>query len=244
MEEHFNQPTLFGRSLMLSFMIHLIVLGSWSLYPKSPRFSVAVGPTSMEIIFLETDTLIEAATDNEGAVSQTQKRRATSEISELSFNNDEKILYQGTTGEKGVPDDVLFNQIIDDLPRKGFREGPLNPKAKNRVTAMHVTDFSEFNDSRGALIEAQPLSNMNEAPIYPRLARKKGWEGTVLLKAKVEKDGMASQVKIEDSSGYSILDNSALYTVREWQFSPAQSGPLRFSSWIRIPVEFQLIGEH
>ena len=59
----------------------------------------------------------------------------------------------------------------------------------------------------------------------------------------VDKDGVPGVVDIQKSSGHGVLDKAALKTVKKWKFSPAQSGSMRFSSRITIPIQFALIKE-
>ena len=80
----------------------------------------------------------------------------------------------------------------------------------------------------------------NPPPQYPSLAERNGWEGTVMLKALVEKEGLASQVLIESSSGFKVLDNAALKTVKKWKFEPGRAGSVVIASWIKIPVRFRI----
>lgn len=94
---------------------------------------------------------------------------------------------------------------------------------------------------KGAIREAKPDYLKNPAPVYPHLARERGWEGVVMLKVLVEKNGKPSQVLVEKSSGYKILDQAALKSVRNWEFLPARLGHLSFSSWVRVPVRFVLV---
>jgi len=95
--------------------------------------------------------------------------------------------------------------------------------------------------SRGALMSARPLVDINPAPEYPRLARERGLEGIVRLEVQVEQDGHPGEVRIEESSGHALLDDSALKAVSHWRFSPARSGLLRFSSKIIVPIQFTLL---
>ena len=96
---------------------------------------------------------------------------------------------------------------------------------------------------KGAVQEAKPNYLRNPAPLYPQLAKQRGWEGVVILKVLVEKDGSVGGISVERSSGYDVLDDSALRTVRTWRFSPARVGQLALSSRVRIPVRFLLIDE-
>jgi protein TonB len=43
-----------------------------------------------------------------------------------------------------------------------------------------------------------------------------------------------------ESSGYPILDHTALTTVRKWLFEPGAEGGIKKKMWVRVPVRFQL----
>jgi len=76
-------------------------------------------------------------------------------------------------------------------------------------------------------------------PSYPRLARKRGFEGTALVDIFFDHQGKTQNALLVSSSGYSILDEAALAAVRHWQFSiPSQASAARFK--VRVPVRFAL----
>ena len=77
-------------------------------------------------------------------------------------------------------------------------------------------------------------------PVYPEIARKQGWEGTVILKVLVEEDGSCKHVAVEKSSGYDALDHSAVRAVKEWKFTPARLGSTSYAALTRIPIRFAL----
>ncbi|MBI3999500.1 MAG: energy transducer TonB [Candidatus Omnitrophica bacterium] len=97
--------------------------------------------------------------------------------------------------------------------------------------------------AKGAVTQTKPAYLKNPAPVYPNYAREQGWEGVTILKVLVNEQGRVDQIEIHKSSGYKILDESALKTIRTWQFLPARVGNLSFSSWIKIPVRFILMEE-
>ena len=79
----------------------------------------------------------------------------------------------------------------------------------------------------------------NSPPRYPLLARRKGWEGTVVIEIHVSGSGRVEQARVEKSSGYAILDGAALGAIRSWRIalnSGQEEADLRF----RIPVIFKL----
>ena len=110
------------------------------------------------------------------------------------------------------------------------------PREKQELAKTLVSEAQ-----KGAVTEVMPSPVSNPAPVYPHPARRDGWEGLVALKVLVEADGRPAQVIIEKSSGHSVLDDSAFKTVEKWQFTAARRGPVKFSSWITIPIRFSLV---
>lgn len=80
----------------------------------------------------------------------------------------------------------------------------------------------------------------NPAPEYPLIARQRHWQGTVLFRVHVNADGQALQVNIQHSSGHDILDESALDAVKDWHFVPAKRGDIPETSWVTVPIVFEL----
>ncbi len=80
----------------------------------------------------------------------------------------------------------------------------------------------------------------NATPVYPAGARRAGYEGTVLIRARIQADGNADRVEIKKSSGYSVLDQAALEAVRKWRFIPAKRVNEAVVEWVDIPLKFKL----
>ncbi len=55
-------------------------------------------------------------------------------------------------------------------------------------------------------------------PHYPRIARARGWEGTVDIEVKVAPDGAVRSASVGLSSGYDALDSAALAVARRSRF--------------------------
>lgn len=72
-------------------------------------------------------------------------------------------------------------------------------------------------------------------PDYPRLALQRGYQGTVIVNFTVQPSGEISSVEVAQSSGFTILDDAAVNTIRKyWRFAP---GALRYHF---VPIVFQL----
>ena len=83
-------------------------------------------------------------------------------------------------------------------------------------------------------------SKKNPHPPYPMIARKEGWQGKLILNVFVNKNGKVKNVELLKSSGYKILDNVSLQTVKKWSFKPAQLGKRYVEDNIKIPLRFVL----
>jgi protein TonB len=88
--------------------------------------------------------------------------------------------------------------------------------------------------------EATPLYRRNPVPEYPLIARKRGYQGTVVLEVLVNREGKVKELTLSASSGYSVLDQAALTGVKTWLFDPGTRGGEKVDMWVKVPVRFQL----
>jgi TonB family protein len=97
------------------------------------------------------------------------------------------------------------------------------------------------NPGNGGTGGLHPRYAENPKPVYPLEAREKGYQGEVLLRVEVLPSGRVGQVEVKKSSGYEVLDQSALVAVKQWKFIPARKGEVAIPFWVNIPVKFQLL---
>lgn len=88
--------------------------------------------------------------------------------------------------------------------------------------------------------EARPIYRKNPPPEYPKLARKRRYQGTVILEVLVDCKGRAADLRIFTSTGYPILDKVAMKSVKNWLFEPGMKGNEKVEMWVRVPIRFQL----
>ncbi|MGD9122410.1 MAG: energy transducer TonB [Desulfobacterales bacterium] len=113
--------------------------------------------------------------------------------------------------------------------------------SESMTSAAALTDRQSDNSaSATALIMAKPLYRQNPAPAYPRKARRMGYEGIVMLKVLVDENGRVDDLMVHESSGYPILDLTALASVRKWLFEPGSEGGVKKKMWVRVPIRFDL----
>jgi protein TonB len=87
---------------------------------------------------------------------------------------------------------------------------------------------------------AVPRYRENVHPAYPLIARIRGYEGVVLLSVEISADGGVGGLRIKRSSGYAMLDRSALEAVKTWKFEPGRKMGKPANMWVEVPVKFIL----
>lgn len=88
------------------------------------------------------------------------------------------------------------------------------------------------------LAEADYLHN--PPPTYPRMSRRLGEQGTVVLRVRISAQGLPEQVALRTSSGFARLDQAALDAVPRWRFVPGQRNGVAEAMWFNVPVRFVL----
>ena len=127
------------------------------------------------------------------------------------------------------PDDRGTVPLANALPNSPAAEVPEREPKQAITTTANAPRFN-----------AAYLSN--PAPRYPEVARRSGEQGTVTLRVQVARDGVASRVAVEKSSGSPHLDAAALEAVKAWRFTPARRGGDTIESWMLVPIVFRLDG--
>jgi len=130
-------------------------------------------------------------------------------------------------------DDNVFLPDMVDIPM-AF------PVAKEADKEINHPEQSPSHTPAAPIIEAVPMYKKNSPPLYPKLARKRGYQGKVVLEVLVKKDGHAGSIRLITSSGYKILDKTAIKGVKKWLFHPGKKGDELVEMWVKIPVSFIL----
>ena len=80
----------------------------------------------------------------------------------------------------------------------------------------------------------------NPPPAYPRMSKRLGEQGTVIVRVFIGLQGTAEQAEIRTSSGYDRLDKAALETVQRWRYVPGKRLGSPEAMWFNVPVRFVL----
>ncbi|MCP4548326.1 MAG: energy transducer TonB [bacterium] len=77
----------------------------------------------------------------------------------------------------------------------------------------------------------------SSSPIYPAIAKTKGWQGTVSIYFTVRPDGTIKKAVVERASVYQVLDEATRKCIQEWKFSPLAESA---EQWGVLTINFKL----
>ncbi len=124
----------------------------------------------------------------------------------------------------------------EELGERGKEE---KKEKTNPSEPMEVATKHPYLSEIEALLITHQLT-VNYKPSYPEEARRKGYEGRVVLRVEVLPDGQVGKIELKTSSGYEILDRPAMVAVKQWKFIPAKKGEKTIPYWVIVPVKFKL----
>lgn len=138
-----------------------------------------------------------------------------------------------TTSQKMIDgESPVFSQV--DTPVAATSTAPESLRT--------APEAEENQEATRAYLRSRLLANLANYFYYPALARRNGWEGTVLLGLRVEPDGQLDKIRLERSSGYAVLDNSALNSLKRiGQLAEARAWLEGRSVDMQLPVIYRLI---
>jgi len=131
---------------------------------------------------------------------------------------------------KAIPEKTVETPKTFDLPEQIQRE------SVSKETDTEGEPLSEKQIIR----EARPLYRSNPPPKYPAVARRRGFQGNVVLEVLVGSVGNVIELHVLSSSGYPILDRAAKSSVKNWTFEPGMRGQEKVEMWVRVPIRFEL----
>jgi len=120
---------------------------------------------------------------------------------------------------------------ITELPRL---------EAVTKIAKIASVSSPASQEVQGTVDELPTKLPFNLPPPYPKAALDAGQEGNVTLRVSINAEGRVTAISVYSPSGVAALDDSALTTVRRWQFAPARRGGTAVPYEVLVPVEFSI----
>lgn len=116
----------------------------------------------------------------------------------------------------------------------------LSERSSERVETSAKNSQGQLSSASVYLPDAYAKELNNPKPPYPAISRRLGEQGRVQLKLCVSAHGELDLIQLEQSSGYSRLDQIAIETVGRWKFMPAKQGVQAIAMCYQLPIQFTL----
>jgi len=129
-------------------------------------------------------------------------------------------------GDTGTADSVVAGTPTDS-PGPSATVAASSPEHSRQEADRHL---------RNSILELV-ASNLK----YPPLARRKGWQGIVILELHIEADGRISRLHVNETSGYPVLDRAAVESLQLASVTHAGQWLDGEAVDIVVPVEYRLV---
>jgi protein TonB len=220
-----------GLAVILAGFLYMVIIGGFVLYTKASEEI----PEAKGVVRIKT--LAELAAPP--SLSQTQAPQiavAAPAVAPPSVGIPEAVPDEEAPEEVTVATQAELGQIADLSATSIIGGGGGDSIAVEIPEEEYLPspeDFIPTDELPEVVKEVQPE--------YPPLARQAGIEGTVWVKALVDKKGKVRDVRIYKASGASAgFEEAATEAVYKWEFKPAISNNQPVAIWTTFPVTFVL----
>ena len=224
-----------GKYLVVSLVIHLAVISSFLLFQKSSEEAETFMLVTEIIQIKEPDKLKDVKTDNHK--TKVVKKTSIVKSSKVKAPDIQAVLKPKTSPVTFKPGKVEFEQKTVDVKQASIEEKP-KKSSDSLNKKSNANRMSQNKNLSKALYKIGSINNPH--PPYPLIARKKGFEGKLILEVLVNEDGSVKSTSIRESSGYEILDTVSKKTVEKWTFIPAKKMGQAVKDNIQVPIKFVL----
>lgn len=187
--------------VFLSATAHYAVLNQSSQWPLELNETGEQGRSgfAIEIIHTKTADKPTGNTADTSIIKPTDKlltRQAENEVRPIKQTTSEPALEKLKQTEKPAKKEVKLSAHVDTIDE---------PSDKN--TAIEST------------IRKLLTEELDKYFYYPKAAVRRNWQGSLTVSFVIHQDGSIDNIRISESSGYSILDNAAISSVSQFQLT-------------------------
>ncbi|PKF50394.1 energy transducer TonB [Enterovibrio nigricans] len=137
--------------------------------------------------------------------------------------------------------EVKKKEVVKKKPEPKKKEKPeeKQPEEKKQEVTSEV-QMNQAKDNAPILVDRPTFKVRPSQPNYPRIAKHKGMQGTVLIEVWLDDQGNQTKQTIAKSSGFDVLDDAAMSAVKKWRFNGHEENGVPLAHRVKIPVRFNL----
>lgn len=225
-----NVPGLLHAFVVLSLIVH----GSAFLFSSEkilPTQTQRLGATIISAVLVTKNDKPEAPSRK--SKTQPQTRELTTEHTISTLANPEFIIPPNTKHKRKVTPVRAPEKILPEPV-------PTVAISTSRQTSPTDNALISHKQQRNYLL-GELQNRLSKYLTYPLRARRRGWQGEVMVAFHINEKGQLGDVHLTRSSGYSLLDHSALNAIAKLKSidMPNEFGPLQAMN-LQLPVHYRL----
>lgn len=136
----------------------------------------------------------------------------------------------------GTVEPVIVNVPIP-MPAGVSYEGIFGISKNQNLFMNRIASFVSYDEPPAPI---GGFSAIQQALVYPELAKKAGIEGTVMVHVKINENGEVIDTKILKPLGNCGCNEAAIAAIKAIKWKPAKQREKPTSVWISVPVQFKL----
>ncbi len=244
------------KAYFTSFFIHTLVIVVFLIFRPPLHRTVEIDLTKLEIQKEQNKEIKKEITKRQEEITHLQKEppKVEKRVKKSVVKPQSEIKEQTKSSEIETPNTQKV-QTEENLPKEERKSGSESSEGLPGTSTEKTPAIGRGNQTKPSASEVtvkgqkeleeeflkgklEIISGIIKQNItYPLLARKLGMEGRVVISFLLTKDGHIKDIKVEESSGYKILDDNAVNTLRKVEkLIPKPPVDVR----IKLPIIYKL----
>jgi TonB family protein len=120
---------------------------------------------------------------------------------------------------------ITISSILTNQTKKIVTPKLVTPKVQKTTETKSTQSqiLEPVSQQRSEVKSFDEAIIKNTPPTYPRIARKRGWQGEVELLMHITPNGIVKTIDVLSSTAHIILTKSAVESAKSWLFSPSSN---------------------
>jgi TonB family protein len=202
--------------------------------PESIKKDIGDEGMSLSVAFYPNDTSEGPSTMPEGDVYIKYCRSSLGQVL------GERLVF--TTFLDTMYDQIALNLIREEQFHSDIDLWERSPDSLFALVVFRRSPGKEVEKAKDTFVavEVAPVMTYQEPLHYPREAKRANKQGTIWVRALVDKEGKVRRANILQSCGYPDLDSAAVECAYRYKYKPAQQNGKAVGLWVSYEVEFKL----
>ncbi len=237
--------------LIISFALHIVALFIVAVFFHPSGIIAKPQLIPVGVISKYKDPGVGSGNSVEQPLRKLPKpKRVVEQPPKESSKLEKKVVKRVIKKQQRTPEKNEIVNLTNESPsEQSVIQPSQNNEGANESASTTVVGLGSSKEGKGVSTKGSgqsgeevgyPDYKINPKPNYPMIARRSGYEGVVLLWVFVLENGKVGKIELEKSSGYGMLDKSAIDAVKDWIFIPAKKNRAPIPSWVTVPIRFEL----